>query len=116
MSEQTGNLLTGCLADIPYESELISIGQGRATLTSEQAKTIFLRRLAPWATDRGRAEILARMYGVTAKTIRDIWIGRTWYRATFNLDPSTHYAPERLEKKAGRPKGAKDSKPRMRKR
>jgi hypothetical protein len=116
ISEQTEKLQAlAAFADVPFESQLLCLRQGRATLTKEQAKFIFQCRLTPWSTDRGRAGILARVYGVTAKTVRDIWVGRTWYRATFNLDPFIPYAQERLEKKAGRPKGAKDSKPRTRK-
>ena len=58
------------------------------------------------------AGILARLFGVSAKTIRDVWVGRTWYRATFHMDHAKPFAPERLEKKAGRPKGSKDRKSR----
>lgn len=40
--------------------------------------------------------------------MRDIWNGRTWYRATFDLDPNTPISNERLQRRPGRPKGVKD--------
>ena len=88
---------------------------GRAILVFEQAQDIFRYKSISFAKERDKAGILARVYGVSVKTIRDIWVGRTWYRATFNLDPSKPITPERLQRRAGRPKGAKDSTPRARK-
>jgi hypothetical protein len=88
---------------------------GRAILTVAQVQAIFRYKSASFAKDSEKAGALARMYGVCVKTVRDIWGGRTWYRATFHLDQSKPFTPERLQKKAGRPKGAKDRKPRARK-
>jgi hypothetical protein len=88
---------------------------GRAILSIEQAQAIFQHKPKPFEKERTRAGNLAKMYGISVKTVRDIWVGRTWYRATFHLDQLKPFSPERLQKKAGRPKGAKDSKPRMRK-
>jgi hypothetical protein len=88
---------------------------GRAILTVAQVQAIFRYRSASFAKDSEKAGALARMFGVCVKTVRDIWGGRTWYRATFHLDQSKPFTPERLQKKAGRPKGAKDRKPRARK-
>ena len=88
---------------------------GRAILTVAQVQAIFRYKSASLAKDSEKAGALARMYGVCAKTVRDIWGGRTWYRATFHLDQSKPFTPERLQKKAGRPRGAKDRKPRARK-
>jgi hypothetical protein len=88
---------------------------GRAILSIEQAQNIFQLKPKPFQKERTRAGNLAKMYGISVKTVRDIWVGRTWYRATFHLDRLNPLSPERLQKKAGRPKGAKDSKPRMRK-
>jgi hypothetical protein len=88
---------------------------GRAILTQNDAQDIFKHKPLSSAKERQRAGILARFYGVSVKTVRDIWVGRTWYRATFHLDSSKPIAAERLEKKPGRPLGAKDSKPRTRK-
>lgn len=37
---------------------------------------------------RGKASVIAKQYGVSPKTIRDIWNHKTWYEATFRLwDP-----------------------------
>ena len=90
-------------------------GHGRAILTNEQAQAIFRNKPTPNSKERDKAGALARMFGVSVKTVRDIWIGRTWYRATYHLDESKPPAIERLVKKAGRPKGVKDSKPRIKK-
>jgi hypothetical protein len=95
--------------------ENISKRHGRAILTDEQAQAIFRHKPSAFAHDRDKAGVLAKIYGVSIKTVRDVWVGRTWYRATFHMDHTKPFAPERLEKKAGRPKGAKDSKPRSRK-
>ena len=87
-------------------------------LSKEQAVGIFkLKCGLPISVGYGNQEppnasSVAVMFGVTAKTVRDIWMGRTWYRETLHLDPSRSDARERLLKRAGRPKGAKDGKPR----
>ena len=88
---------------------------GRAILAMDQAQDIFRYKSVSFAKERDKAAILAGVYGVSVKTIRDIWVGRTWYRATFHLHPRRPFTPERLQKRAGRPKGAKDSFPRSRK-
>jgi hypothetical protein len=88
---------------------------GRAILNNEQAQQIFRYKPAPGDKVRKRAGALSKMYGMSTKSIRDIWSGRTWYRATCHLDQSKPPVVERLCKKAGRPRGAKDSKPRVKK-
>ena len=88
---------------------------GRAILTDDQAREIFRHKPSPDSKERDRAGILARTYGISVKTVRDIWVGRTWYRATVHLDPSKPVSVERLQKRPGRPRGAKDSRPRTRK-
>jgi hypothetical protein len=108
----------GCpSADLPGCSYFGSsrVPHGRAILAMGQAQDIFRYRSFSFAKERDKAGILAGMYGVSVKTIRDIWVGRTWYRATFHLDPIRPFTPERLQKRAGRPKGAKDGIPRARK-
>ena len=87
---------------------------GRAILTERDAQDIFMCKPALSARERYNAGVLARFYGVSIKTVRDIWVGRTWYRSTFHLDPSKPILSARLDKKPGRPRGAKDSKPRTR--
>jgi hypothetical protein len=88
---------------------------GRAILTDVQAQAIYRYKPEPFSKQENRAGALAKMFGVSVKTIRDIWVGRTWYRATYNLDSSKAPTIDRLLKKAGRPKGSKDSKPRVKK-
>ena len=61
------------------------------------------------------AKLVGQHYNVSAKTVRDIWNSRTWYRETHHLEPSRSDAKERLSKRPGRPKGSKDRKPRVRK-
>jgi len=64
----------------------------RQQLTAEEAAEIYARR--PVSHKRGRmfrkgsmneCKKLGPKYGVTAKTIRDIWYGRTWQAATRHL-------------------------------
>ena len=88
---------------------------GRAVLTDEQARDIFRNKPVPRSKARDRAGILAREFGVTVKAVRDIWKGRTWYRVTSKLDSSQPVSAERLQKRPGRPRGAKDSRPRINK-
>ncbi len=89
--------------------------QGRAILTDDQARAIFKCKPSSISNDRCKVALLAKMYGVSAKTVRDIWVGRTWYWATYSLDLTKPISTERLQRKLGRPRGAKDSKPRSRK-
>ena len=103
------------VADANFKSTSISGSHGRAILTGGQAQAIFGFRPQALSIHRDRASTLSRMYGVSVKTVRDIWKGRTWYRETYHLDPSKAPMIDRLMKKAGRPKGVKDSKPRAKK-
>ncbi len=85
----------------------------RNSLTKDQALAIFKRR--PNCFRQINTAALAKEFGVTAKAVRDIWIGRTWYKDTLYLEPSRIDAVERLTRRIGRPKGSRDSKPRIRK-
>ncbi len=95
----------------------------RCVLTKEQVIEIFRRKLIPLkaSTRSGGksctfvATKVGKEFGVSPKTIRDIWLGRTWYRDTIHLDPTRADAADRLSRHAGRPKGAKDRNPRQRK-
>ena len=89
--------------------------RGRVILSYDDAQTIYQSKPPPDVKDRSRAALLAQQFGVSVKTVRDIWLGRTWYRATFYLDQNQPFTPERLIKKPGRPPGAKDRKPRAKK-
>ncbi len=54
------------------------------------------------------AVYIARTYGVSEKTVRDIWKGRTWSKETWHLDTARIVSIKR----PGRPKGCKDTRPR----
>ena len=87
----------------------------RAILTSEKAVEIFSRSLTSTVSssaERPHATSVAREYGVSEKTVRDIWTGRTWSNETRHLDP---HRPPREAKPTGRPRGRQDSTPRKRK-
>mmetsp|Transcript_55917 Transcript_55917/g.147822 ORF Transcript_55917/g.147822 Transcript_55917/m.147822 type:complete len:338 (-) Transcript_55917:20-1033(-) len=79
----------------------------RAVLTPEAAMKIFEMRNA--ARKRGNsngeftASKLALQYGVTERSIRDIWNGKTWRLETKHLDPLRKDMPEKL-RLPGRPK------------
>ena len=60
---------------------------GRNVLSREQARQIFSCKAL-----RGREykpTHLAKLYGITSKTVRDIWLGRTWHWATFDMQGNT---------------------------
>ena len=86
----------------------------RIVLTRDQAREIFLAKheaFHKFNTLHGTSTVLSAKYDVSAKAIRDIWKGRSWLEATFDLWD----VDKRPAKKAkGRPKGRKDSKPRER--
>ena len=93
--------------------------QNHTVLSKAQVLEIFhlKARASPKGTRLSSAissSTVAKWYGVCSKTIRDIWMGRTWYRATHPLEPGREDSRERLSKQPGRPKGSKDSKPRTR--
>ena len=79
--------------------------------TKEQAVDIF--RMRPDLKFLDAAASVGRKFGVSEKTIRDIWSGRTWYKETLALDPCRPDARDRLRRKIGRPRGTKDSQPRI---
>ena len=78
----------------------------RARLTEDQVLDIFkLKGSSKYASQLGA------LHGVSEKTVRDIWTGRTWSLETHHLDTSRPI----VIKNPGRPKGSKDSKPRKQK-
>ena len=85
----------------------------RTVLSEQDARHIFQNKPPQGRRDRRHADMLASLYGVSVKTIRDVWNGRTWYRSTCHLDPSKVINLHRLQRKRGRPLGTKDSKPRV---
>ena len=86
----------------------------RAILSEVQAIEIFQIRLAatatPFAHPRPSPVQIASYYGVSEKTVRDIWKGRTWARETYHLDPARQLV---MRNRGGRPRGSKDSKKRI---
>ena len=104
--------------------QLMTVKQSaRNVLRKEQVLEIFKRKMcdivgrADWKSLHSQpdASKVGKEFGVTAKAVRDIWTGRTWYRETLHLDPARPDARERLSKHVGRPKGSKDKKPRRQK-
>ena len=85
----------------------------RAILTPSRAREIFGLKFAHGgASQHSASTSLAAKYQVSSKTIRDIWNGRSWLEATFDLWEEDRRPPRRI---LGRPKGKKDSKPRQQK-
>ena len=97
----------------PMQTQKVTNRSSRVILSEQDARIIFQNKPLQESSDRRRADVLASLYGVSVKTIRDIWVGRTWYRSTCHLDPSKPVNLHRLQRKPGRPLGAKDSKPRV---
>ena len=88
----------------------VQCAKPRAVLTKEQAIDIFRLSISSFPKgSRPTATSVARAFGVSEKTIRDIWNGRTWCDETLPLDLSRQPKPR---KKTGRPLGCKDSAPR----
>jgi hypothetical protein len=81
-----------------------STSKPRARLSVAQVIAIFKAKASASIATR-----LATIYGVSEKAVRDIWTGRTWSRETWRLDTSR---PLQL-KLTGRPKGCRDTKPRL---
>ena len=92
----------------------MQIAKPKAILTYDKVIDIFKLRpeskLARGAGSRASAAV-AFDFGVSEKTVRDIWRGRTWHRETLHLDPCR---PARVIALPGRPLGRKDSAPRRR--
>mmetsp|Transcript_58672 Transcript_58672/g.155161 ORF Transcript_58672/g.155161 Transcript_58672/m.155161 type:complete len:157 (+) Transcript_58672:92-562(+) len=84
----------------------------RVVLTADDAAAIFQMRPSSDVvkSQNQSASAVARKYGVSSKTIRDIWQARSWSRATLHLDSSR---PAPVKRRVGRPKGAKDLQPRQ---
>ena len=79
----------------------------RARLTDDQVIQIFKSKLN---SPRLSSTVLATLYHVNEKTVRDIWKGRTWSKETRHLDTSRPLQQKQL----GRPKGRRDTQPRKR--
>ena len=98
--------------EVAVESkECIQRCRTRLVLNHKKAREIFqLKECNEFPSLHSGSVLLASKYHVSAKAIRDIWSGRSWLEATFDLWD----VKDRPEKKIlGRPKGKKDSKPRL---
>ena len=83
----------------------------RLVLTKEQAVEIFrLKGIHGFPTSHSASSHLATKYKVSSKSIRDIWNGRSWLDATYELWSDNCRPKRRI---VGRPKGKKDSRPRQ---
>lgn len=108
-------------------------------LSKQQALDIYSMRTADTTSDpalkavAGKSSMVAEMYGVSPKTIRDIWNRKTWAQVTRTMwtqEEADDYAVEQaqaklppaerlairaeMKKRRGRPPGSKDSRPRRR--
>ena len=91
-------------------------GVARYVLSSVQVLDIYRLKTQGDGLTKSKtsASSIAKIFGISSKTVRDIWNGRTWYRTTNHLEPNKGDAAKRMQRHAGRPKGSKDSKPRVR--
>ena len=84
----------------------------RDILSPQQARDIFKAkadRVPSALTVHSLSTVLAERYQISSKAVRDIWTGRSWLHATFDLWEADDRPSRR---RVGRPKGKKDSKPR----
>lgn len=65
----------------------IKPSKSHAVLTNKQAVSIFLEKYKEgnYASMTEKSIALAASYGISSKTVRDIWCGRSWLEATFDL-------------------------------
>jgi len=86
----------------------------RSVLTKDQVHQIFALKEKSYVsnlhTKYTNVTITSKAFGVSDKTIRDIWSGRTWCQET-GMPRKAH-----LRDHVGRPKGSKDTTPRQIKR
>jgi hypothetical protein len=80
-------------------------------LSREIARAIFVLKKNHGVESSNQASIrLAKLYHVSAKSIRDIWNGKSWLAATSDLWDEEERP---IRRAVGRPKGRKDDKPRV---
>jgi hypothetical protein len=93
------------------QSGRFDINWSRAILSRTAAREIFAVKSNLGLESANQVSIrLAAKYRISPKAIRDIWKGRSWLDATFDLWNEVDRPPRRI---VGRPKGKKDSKPRI---
>lgn len=97
---------------IAHHYQVVKHRQRRAILTARHAREIFACKdsiCSQSSSLNSASNVLAARYYVSPKTIRDIWSGRSWLEATYDLWNVDHRP---VLKSKGRPKGRKDSGPR----
>ena len=80
----------------------------RSILTPSQAAEIFKIHLLDRSSLRAKDKWLsstkvASVFGVSEKTVRDIWTGRTWFHELIHLDPARASLAEKRMRPPGRP-------------
>jgi hypothetical protein len=94
----------------PLQEKKLDSNRSRVVLSRAAARDVFIARSNLGLESAHRASIrLAAKYHISSKAIRDIWKGRSWLDATFDLWNEEDRPARRV---IGRPKGKKDSKPR----
>ena len=82
----------------------------RAILTKQQAREIFgYKNGHGFESSHATSTFLSKKFKISSKAIRDIWTGRSWLDATFDM---WNKDDRPTRKVVGRPKGRKDTKPR----
>ena len=81
----------------------------RTILTLEQAAAIFMTRNSDRSSLKTKGKWLsstkvASAFGVSEKTVRDIWTGRTWFHELIHLDPARAALAEKRIRPPGRPR------------
>jgi hypothetical protein len=89
-----------CYAQFPVK-------KNRVSLKEYQVVEIFKLMISKNGLKLSATKV-AHAYGISEKTVRDIWTGRTWKQTTWHLDNSRPL----VLKKRGRPQGSKDRQPR----
>jgi hypothetical protein len=109
-TDSTLQAYTNKMASVTMKDAKFDSNRSRVVLSGEIAREIFIVRRNLGLESAHQASIrLAAKYRVSSKAIRDIWKGRSWLDATFDLWSEEERPCRRV---IGRPKGKKDSKPR----
>ncbi|EKX44120.1 hypothetical protein GUITHDRAFT_109903 [Guillardia theta CCMP2712] len=98
------------------ETEKAENKDKRAVISEEIAVEIFAKRKMNTKFKTADSCLVANEYGVSSKSVRDVWDRRTWVKATMPLwTPAEVEQYEKSNKRPpGRPLGVTDSKPRKR--
>mmetsp|Transcript_45553 Transcript_45553/g.143075 ORF Transcript_45553/g.143075 Transcript_45553/m.143075 type:complete len:407 (-) Transcript_45553:60-1280(-) len=83
-------------------------------LNAELAFKIYSEKISGLGHKTVESCFVGRRYGISSKTVRDIWDRRTWTQATKSLwTPEERLQDEQIvRRQPGRPSGSKDTKPR----